>query len=136
MRYRLDELATLCADLGLVSRRVDTDRLDVVIDDGCILTFSNLQEEADTLVGFDGTPWHTHGIVQFMTGEATYVEYDELEIVTALATGDLVLISEYSGGKLRDRCLAHRQEPVELSYMEPGDEIRVFRLPDRNGRGR
>ena len=79
MRYRLDELAKLSAELGLVSRRVDGDGLDIIIDDGDILTFCNLQDGADTLVGFDGTQWHSHGRVQFMTGEATYVESDELE---------------------------------------------------------
>src|SRR5687768_11069710 len=105
MPYRLDELAKLSAELGLFSRRVDVNRLDVVVDDGCILAFCNLQDEAETLVGFDGTPWHSHGLVQFGTGEATYVEYDELEILIALGTGDLVIVSEYSGGKLRDRSL-------------------------------
>jgi len=54
----------------------------------------------------------------------------------ALGTGDLVIISEYSDGRLRDRSLAHRQEALELRYMQTGDEIRVLRLPDRNsGRG-
>ena len=136
MRYRLDELVKLSAELGLVSRRVDADRLDVVIDDGCVLAFCNLQDEADTLVGFDGTPWHSHGLVQFMTGETTYVEYDEIEILIALGTGDLVIISEYSDGRLHDRSLAHRHEALDLRYMQPGDEIRVLRLPDRNGGNR
>jgi len=136
VRYRLDELVKLSAELGLVSRRVDADRLDVVIDDGCVLAFCNLQDEADTLVGFDGTPWHSHGLVQFMTGETTYVEYDEIEILIALGTGDLVIISEYSDGRLHDRSLAHRHEALDLRYMQPGDEIRVLRLPDRNGGNR
>jgi hypothetical protein len=39
-------------------------------------------------------------LVQFLTGEATFVEYDELEILIALGTGDLVIISEYSDGRL------------------------------------
>jgi len=132
MPYRLDELAKLSAELGLVSRRVDADRLDIVVGDGCILAFCNLPDDADTLVGFDGTPWHSHGLVHFGTGDATYVEFDELEILIALGTGDLVIVSEYSGGKLRDRSLAHRQEALELRYMQPGDEIRVFRLPEKS----
>jgi len=32
--------------------------------------------------------------VQFGAGNATYVEYDELEILTALGKGDLVISSE------------------------------------------
>lgn len=123
MRYRLDELAKLSTELGPVSRRVDADRLDIVFDDECILAFCNLQDEVDTLVGFDGTPWHSHGLVQFRTGKATYVEHNEVEILIALGTGDLVIISEYSDSRLRDRYLAHRQEELELRYMQPGDEI-------------
>jgi hypothetical protein len=116
-----------------VSRRADAGRLDVVIDEGCVLTFCHLLEEADTLLRFDGTPWHAHGVVQCGTGNATYVEYDELEILTALGAGDLVIVREYADGPLRDRSLAHRLEPLPDRYMEPGDEIRVRRLPVRTG---
>ncbi|MFN8627382.1 MAG: hypothetical protein U0587_15540 [Candidatus Binatia bacterium] len=132
MPYRLDELAKLSTELGLVSRRVDADRLDVVVEEGCVLAFCNLKEEADSLVGFEGTPWHSHGLVQFLTGEATYVEYDELDILLALSIGDLVIVSEYSGGQLLERSLVHRQERLDLRYLKPGDETRVFRLRDRN----
>ena len=131
LKYRLDELAKLSADLGLVSRRVDADRLDVVIHDGCVLAFCNNIDDGDTLVGFEGTPWHSHGLVQFGTGDSTYVEYDELDILIALGNGDLVVVSEYSDGKLRNRELAHRQEPLDLRYLKPGDEIRVFQVPGR-----
>jgi hypothetical protein len=99
------------------------------------LAFCNLESAKDTLVGFEGTPWHSHGRVQFMTGEATYVEYDELDILIALGTGDLVIITEYSDGRIRDRSLAHRKEPLDFRNMQPGDEIRAFRLPDRNRGG-
>jgi len=76
--------------------------------------------------------WHSHGRVQFGTGEGRYVEYDELEILIALGIGALVIITEYSDGRLHDRSLAHRKEPLELRYMQP--EIRVLRLPDRNSK--
>jgi hypothetical protein len=39
MRYRLDELAKLAVELGLESRRVNTDRLDIVLP-GCVLAFA------------------------------------------------------------------------------------------------
>jgi hypothetical protein len=126
--YRLDELAKLAAELGLESRRVDANRLGVCLTADCILDFWNLVDPEDTLVGFDGTPWHSHGVVPFTTGPATYVECDELDILVGLGCGELVVVSRYSQGQLVDRWLAHKQEPLDLEYMEAGEELRVYRL--------
>jgi hypothetical protein len=77
MRYRLDELAGLAAELGFETRRIDSNRLDIVVDDA-VLAFCNLLEDADTLVGFDGTPWHSHDLLRFRTGKNSWIECDEL----------------------------------------------------------
>ena len=126
MQYRLDELTKLARECGLESRRVDADRLDVTIQDGCILAFCNLLD--NTLVGFEETPWHSHGIVQFGTGGATYVECDELAILIGVGSGELVVASNFLDSRLSDRWLAHRREPLNLEYMEPAGEMRVLRL--------
>ncbi|MCC6524469.1 MAG: hypothetical protein IT373_17570 [Polyangiaceae bacterium] len=127
--YRLDELAALAAELGLLAERVGPDRVDVVLFDGCRLAFCNLSEDADTLVGFDGTPWHSHGVVSFLAGSPNYVECDELELLIGLGVGELVVVSLYVGGMLKDRWIEHKNEPLELRYIEPSEELRVFRLP-------
>ena len=127
MHYRLDELTALAAELGFDAKRVDRDRLDVMIDD-VVLAFCNLSEDADSLVGFDGTPWHSHDLVQFMTGENSWIECDELEILIGLRSGELVVVSQFVDGVLRDRWLAHRDEPLDLRYIEPGEELRVGRM--------
>ena len=127
MLYRLDELATLAAELGFETRRFDSERLDVIIDDA-VLAFCNLPSDADSRVGFDGTPWHAHDRVHFMTGQDTYLECDELEILVGLRSGELLIVSEFVGGVLRDRWITHRDEPLELRYIEPGDELRVRRV--------
>lgn len=128
MTYRLDELAKLASEMGLESSRVDAHRLDVRLAPDSVLSFSNLVDENDTLVGFDGTPWHSHGIVQFMTGGSTYVECDELDILSGLGNGALVIVSQFLRGELKDRWLAHKDEPLDLRYMEAGEELRVARL--------
>lgn len=127
-RYRLDDLAVLAAELGFPCERVDDNRLDVSVHDA-VLAFRNLVDENDTLVGFDGTPWHSHGIVMFGTGETTYVEYDELDILIGLGSGDLLIFSRFDEGLLRDRWLAHKSDVVDdPRYMQPGEEIRIHRL--------
>jgi hypothetical protein len=134
MQYRLDELAVLATEMGLAATRVDADRLDITIQEDCVLAFCNLPDENDTLVGFDGTPWHSHGIVQFLTGRGTYVECDELAILIGLGAGELVVVSQLHDGKLRDRWIAHKQEDLELHYMRSGDELRVLCLSTHQGR--
>jgi len=126
--YRLDELAKLASEQGLEWRRVDDNRLDVTVTPDAVLAFCNLVEENDTLVGFDGTPWHSHGVVQFMTGASTYIECDELDILIGLGSGDLIIVTQYLCGELKDRWLAHKDEPLDLQYIEAGEELRAIRL--------
>jgi hypothetical protein len=127
--YRLDELAELAAELELESRRIDAGRLAIVLQEAA-LVFRNLPD-GDTLVGFDGTPWHSHGTVLFSTGDATGIECDELDLFARLGAGELVIISQLVDGELRDRWIAHRDEPLDVRYIQPGEEIRVFRLRSR-----
>jgi len=135
MPYRLDELEELARDLGIPTRRVDADRLDVIVAEGCSLTFSNLPAQDDTLVGFDGTPWHSHGVVQFATVGGTYVECDELDILVGLGSGELVVVSQFLDEELSDRWLAHKQEALDLRYMQRGEELRVLCLSSREKSG-
>jgi hypothetical protein len=128
MYYRLDDLEALSSELGFRARRVDADQLDVVIEGGYVLTFANMRGEEDSYVGFDGTPWHSHGSVEFMTSKSTSVTYDELELLIAIGSGDLVIVTEYAGDAIRDRQLAHKDEPLDISYMHAGDELRVVRV--------
>ena len=126
MYYRLDSMEGRAAELGLRTRRVDADRLDVTLWDDCTLTFANMRDEEDSLVGFDGTPWHSHGEVEFLTSPASSVTYDELDLLIAIAAGELVIITEYAQGVVRDRLLAHKAAPLDVSYVRPGDEVRVL----------
>jgi hypothetical protein len=132
MHYRLDELGKLAGELGLDAHRVDGDRLDVRVADA-VLAFCNLEHD-DSLVGFDGTPWHSHDVVQFESGNGTYIECDELDVLLGLAAGELVIVSQLVAGELRDRWIAHANEPLDLKHMWRGEELRVQRLPDKKSR--
>lgn len=126
--YRLEELEQLSRELDLESRRVDANRLDVHLYDGCVLAFCNLVDEDDTLVRFDGTPWHVHGTVLFNTGGRAYTECDELDILVGLGRGELLVLSRHKNGELADRWIVHKDEPLDVKYVEPGEELRVYRL--------
>ena len=106
----------------------DKTQIDVKIFEDCILSFLNLVDENDTLVGFDGTPWHSHGIVQFMTGSNTYIECDELGIIVGLVSGELLIVSQFLNSILTDRWIIHKDEPLAHKYMEAGEELIIRRL--------
>lgn len=128
MEYRLDKIAELCSEHGFETDMPDKDRIDVTVREGCVLSFLNLIDENDTLVGFHGTPWHSHGIVQFMTGSNTYIECDELDIIIGLVSGELLVVSQYSKATLTDRWIMHKDEPLDLKYIEAGEELIICRL--------
>lgn len=127
MLYRLDELAALACDLGMDARRVSANRVDVALDDAT-LVFLNYPDDDDTLVAFEGTSWHAHGVMHFVTRSGSRIACDELEILVGLSVGELLVASQYMLGKLADRWLAHRDEPVDVRYIAAGEEIRVARL--------
>jgi hypothetical protein len=127
MAYRLDEILTLSDELGFTSKRIDDNRVEVEFDSDGTLVFLNMPEENDTLIGFDGTPWHGHDKLMLMTDEATYIELDELDILLAIKSGEVVILSRYVSGELTDRWLAHKDEKVDLKYIEPNEEMRVKR---------
>ena len=130
MAYRLDDLAALAHELGLATKWEDADSLDVVVHEGCVLSFCNL--EGDTMMGFEGTPWHHHGVLSLETGDNTYIECDELDVLIGLGSGDLLIVSSIVNGEVRDRWISHREQDLEVRHIASGEELRVFRLPEPN----
>lgn len=128
MAYDLDNLYRHAIELGFNAARTSADVLAVTLAPGVALEFMNLVDESDTLIGFEGTPWHTHDSLMLMVGQATYIELSEIELLSALKAGDAAIVEQFVKDKLSDRWIAHRLEPFDIKYMEPGEEIRIRRL--------
>jgi hypothetical protein len=128
MEYRLNEIAQLCSEHGLDAHQPSKNRVDIRIRDDCILSFINLVDEEDTFIGFYGTPWHSHGLVHFMAGSNTYIKCDELDIIIGLVSGELLVVSRYIKSILTDRWIIHKNEPLDLKYIEQDEELNIYRL--------
>jgi hypothetical protein len=61
----------------------------------------------------------------FVTADRHFIECDDLEVLIGLSIGELVVISQYLGGELHDRWIAHRDEPFRVRHIQPGEEARI-----------
>ena len=132
MAYDLDKLATHAEQLGFRSDRASEGDLGIKIAENTVLRFMNLTDPTDTLIGFDGTPWHYHDALFLEANDGWYIELSEVELLSALRNGDVLIVELLVSGELKDRCVAHKLEPFhDLKHIEPDEEVRIRRLPQR-----
>ncbi len=128
MYYDLDILEELSHELGFASNRISSDNLEITLVDDIVLVYRNLRDEEDTVSGIKGTPSHTHGKLILMTGDSTYIELDELDVLQGINNGDILINERYINKELSDRWLSHKKEKMDLKYIQPGEELRIRRL--------
>ncbi len=61
MRFDLPLIAKLCRKLGVACVARGPNAVAIDLGDATTLLFQNEEAADDCLVGFEGTPWHTHG---------------------------------------------------------------------------
>ena len=129
MQLDLAVLADLATELGLVTwRQRSSSEADVLyVSAGPDAHFEFLNAtDGDSLVGFLGTPWHAHPPFMFMVSPDSYTELDEMALLTAVASGELLILEHYVNGSVVDRSLHDRRAPLDdAQYLEPGEELRI-----------
>ena len=128
MRYDIKLIYDLCKELGLRGRMKSDKEIEIESRDGAILRFQNDERDEDCLVGFDGTPWHTHDDFIFVDSQSHYVEMDYMDVVAGLKDGRILVCELWQTGQLKDRWLIHRDHNNEFDHMDEHDEIRVRRF--------
>lgn len=127
MPYDFDLIVESCKELGWRTSIRTKDVLEVELEPSVILCFVNSEKEKDCLVGFAGTPWHTHGAFLFGNSEST-LEMDYVDVLLALAKGEVVICERLIEGAVKDRWLVHSKYNDELEYLDKGEEIRIRRV--------
>ncbi len=127
MRYDLDLLSEYCREIGLVSRIAVPSTLKVFLGDDAVLCFQNAEHEKDCLMGFLGTPWHTHDDLMFCDPRGHYIELDALNLLSGLIGGTVLVCERHANGTLTDRWLIHREYNDEFRHLGPGERIIVRR---------
>ena len=89
-----------------------------------LLQFQNAEDDKDCLVGFLGTPWHTHDNFMF-AGRGPCTELDYLDLVVALKDGRILICEQRVDGQTVDRWLIHKEYNDEFRFLEEGEEIVV-----------
>ena len=135
MSYDLHAIEHACLQHRIPFRWRDDCEVEVDLARFGTLVFANTDGGSDTYLGFRELPWHSHGKLILMTGDATSLEYDPEELIDALASGEVLVISQYVQGELRDRWLTHRDEKLDLRYIQSEEELRVCRIAEPGGAG-
>jgi hypothetical protein len=129
MPYDLRLIRELCGELGLRSRLVPDDSVEVDLGGDTVLCFVNAEDEKDCLVGFKGTGWHFHGDLPFTDKHRYVTELNYLDILTGLKEGTVLICERWKSGSLTDRWLVHSEFNDELRYVQLGEELRIWRAP-------
>ena len=127
MRYDLGLGLQLCQEIGLRSDLSISNTLAIELAEGVRLLFQNAEHADDCLVGFDGTPSHTHGDFTFVDGRGHYVEMDYLDVIAGLADGRILVCERSKLGAIVDRWLIHRDYNNEFRHLAFGEQIRAWR---------
>ena len=132
MRYDLKLIADFGIenDFQVVQRGPESVGLD--LGGGAVLEFCNSEKEENSLIGFAGTTWHTHGKFMFAGQRGYFIEMDYLDVLVGLSEGTVLLCERRIGGQLRQRQLIHRDYNHEFHYLAIDDEI-VVRCASRTG---
>ena len=129
MRYDLQLIQELCAELQLRSTPVSAQEVDVDLGGGAVLCFINSEQDRDCLVGFEGTPWHAHNDFTFHDRQGYCIDLNYLDVLTGLKEGKVLVCELWRSGALTDRWLLHSELNDAFKYMNEGDEVRVWKAP-------
>jgi hypothetical protein len=75
MQYDIDGIEAHGRELGFVVRRPSVNEIAITIVGEAVLAFENLPEEPDTVMGFLGTPWHSHDNLVLALDRSRYQEF-------------------------------------------------------------
>ncbi len=127
MPFDLDLLVEYCRELGFHCMRTTPEELAIELGHGATLCFVNFPNDSDCLLGFRETGWHTHDTPFLFGNSRGCAEFDSLGVLAALKSGELLILEQWSGGKLADRSLIHHVYNDEFGNAGPDDEFRVYR---------
>jgi hypothetical protein len=129
VRYDLKLIHELCGELGLRSRIVSDESVEVDLGGDAILCFCNAALEKDCLIEFRDTPWHQHDDFLPTDCRGHYLVLDYLDLLTGLKEGKVLVCERWKSGLLEDRWLIHSEFNCECRYIRQGEELRVWRAP-------
>ncbi len=133
MHYDLAAIEKLCIELEL-EHELTGNSVAVKLDSKATLRFKNYRSEEDgtddCLVGFDSTPSHSHGDLEFYAREMS-LDMNYLQALTAAVDGVVLICERWENEELVDRWLVHKDYIDEFNYLGPNEEIRIRRARPR-----
>ncbi|HEY6879614.1 MAG TPA: hypothetical protein VI299_16420 [Polyangiales bacterium] len=125
MHLRLDLAQRLAEQLGYSARLESPLALRVTLRPEVELVYRNEADRLDNWIGFSGSAWHCHDELTMELEDGSTASYDELQILTALNVGELLVVTLLLDGELWQRWLQHVREPLQLGHLAANRELRV-----------
>lgn len=128
MQYDLELIADLCREVGFPVLPSPENSVRVDLGSSVCLEFVNWPDKDDCLLGFPDTGWHTHDDLLLVTRDHCERSFDQMDVITGLANGKLLICEKRSNGTIEDRELVLPDIDVseELEFNQK-IEIRVRR---------
>ncbi|MCP4360632.1 MAG: hypothetical protein GY796_21705 [Chloroflexi bacterium] len=93
----------------------------------------NWPDKDDCLLGFPDTEWHTHGDLLRVTRDHYGRSFDQMDVITGLANGKLLICEKWTNGLIEDRELVLSDFDVSEEFeFSQQIEIRVRRACARS----
>lgn len=135
MSYDLQAVEMACREYGFPYVWLSDCEMEIEIcPPWTPLVVANTDGGKDTYLGFKELPWHSHGNLLLIVSDTAHIEYFPEELIEAIASGDVLVVSQFLGDELNDRWLVHRDEKQDVRYLEPTEELRICRLSQRHPR--
>ncbi|MCP4410327.1 MAG: hypothetical protein GY807_21790 [Gammaproteobacteria bacterium] len=128
MQYDLELLTEICGEIGFPVLPSPENSLRIDLGSSVSLEFVNWPDKGDCLLGFPDTAWHTHGDLLRVTRDYHERSFHQLDVITGLASGKLLICEKWSNGTIEDRELVLPDFDVSEEFeFSQKIEIRVRR---------
>ncbi len=132
MLYELPLIKELCDEIGLKATMRNGNEVAIELDSDIVLCAKNIDGD-NCLMGFEGTPSHFHGDIQFVDSRGYYTDVSYLDLITGIVEGKVLVCERWQKESLKDRYFIHSEYNDEFKYMQPGEKFVVKSFASSEG---
>jgi hypothetical protein len=130
MKVDLDSIYKHCLEVGFDKVSLFNDSVEVELKDNIILEVANIDDWTDSLIGFKGTPTHSHDMIIFCNRDgSSYIEMNYKDVITNLKSGKILIATMMKNAILKDRNMIHQDAmDIDLTYFNKDEYLIIAKV--------